>query len=75
MGFALKLDSYLVDHLQVFGIILYATLAFILVLFVANAVHAWRGTRYPFVMWMDITTIADVFVYAAYSYYKIYKED
>ena len=68
MGFALRLDNYLVLHKLVFASILYATLIAIMVLFTITAIHAWRGTRYPFVLWMAAATITNVLIYAGYSY-------
>ena len=74
MGFALYLNDYFVDNMTVFAVILYSALAIIMVLFIITFIHGFRGTRYPFVLWMTTATIADIMLYVVYSTLKIYAQ-
>jgi len=74
MGFAKYLNTYFVDHMTVFAIILYTALAILMVLFITTFIHGFRGTRYPFVLWMTTATIADIVLYVVYSTLKIYAQ-
>lgn len=75
MGFATDINTYFESDLGVFAIILYSVLFLLIAMFAVVFVHGLKGTKYPFVLWMALTTIADLLVYAAYSYFQIFRTE
>ena len=72
MGIGQRINEYFANDKAVFAIILYTILIVILVMFIAAFIHGYKGTRYPFVLWMAAATVADVIMYSIYSFLQLF---
>lgn len=72
MGIGQRINEYFADDKVVFAIILYSILFVIVVMFIAAFIHGFKGTRYPFVLWMAAVTVADVILYSVYSFLQLF---